>query len=220
MADINSIYVFITDVLERKERLAFTSATQINSALDRASKELFTTYAEQYGQTEKLHDALSPFKVQMTFVNADTPGGILTLQPDFQFLLNAYVVVYDNVNQKSIKKKIVFVNEDEYISAVNSQVRPASASRPIGITVGKTIVLAPAVSFAGNYTYLRSPVAPVWAYTQVGRAVTYDPTNSVQLEWSELYWSNIIAKALEYLGVNLAEGELVQFGQTKDAQTI
>lgn len=219
MANINDIFTFITDVLERKERLAFTTATQINSALDRASKELFTQYAIDYGKTEKLHDALAPFKMPGIFINADTPNGVLTLPPDYQFMLNFFVIVFDNVNQKSIKKKVVFVNEDEYNSAVNSQVRPVSPSRPVGITVGKTLVLEPAISYAGNYTYLRAPVAPVWAFTQVGRVVTYDPGNSVQLEWSELYWSNIIAKALEYLGINLAEGELVQFGQVKESQT-
>ena len=156
MATINDIFVFITDTLERKERLAFTTATQINSALDRASKELFARYAEEYGRTQRLHDSMAPFKKQVNFTGADTPNGVLTLPTDYQYLLNAYVTVFDNVNVKTIQKKIVFVNEDEYISAVNSQIRPPSMSRPIGITIGNLLQLTPAVPVAGTYTYLLS----------------------------------------------------------------
>ena len=74
----------------------------------------------------------------------------------------------------------------------------------------------PAAGYTGSVTYLRRPVAPVYAYTTIsGRVIVYDPVNSVQLEWKQTDIIPILLKALSSIGINLSNSDLGQFSQIK-----
>ena len=69
---------------------------------------------------------------------------------------------------------------------------------------------------------MRLPVAPVLAVTLSGtdgRTVTYDPINSVQLEFSDIYCNNILSRALKLIGVNMDEEGIEQFAQSQSQQS-
>ena len=69
---------------------------------------------------------------------------------------------------------------------------------------------------------MRLPNAPVLAATyggSDGRTVTYDPTNSVQLEFSDIYCNNILSRALKLIGVNMDEEGIEQFAQSQSQQS-
>ena len=50
-------------------------------------------------------------------------------------------------------------------------------------------------------------------YTQTGRTITYDPNTSTQLEFTDVYINNIIARTLKFWGINMAEQDIQQFAQ-------
>ena len=114
---------------------------------------------------------------------------------------------------------IRFVNEDELPFALTSQLRTVSTSKPIAKDTSGGFQLYPQSTQTGFYNYLRRPNAPVLGYTQTGRTITYDPNTSTQLEFTDVYINNIIARALKFWGINMAEQDIQQFAQLQTQET-
>ena len=71
---------------------------------------------------------------------------------------------------------------------------------------------------AGEIYYLRRPAVPKFDYTLTGRTVTYLPDTSVQLEWNESELSEIMIRAIEYLGINVDDATIVQYANAKSKE--
>lgn len=196
----------------RKERSVFLTIDQAMSVLDAGQLEVFEDYFKMYGVDQIIHDAINPFKVNYQFTSA--VDGTVTLPSDYLHLLpNVFTVSGSTVN------KVRFVNEDEWVDAITSQLRPVSVTKPIAKDYQEGFNLYPQSQQTGFLTYMRRPATPVYAYTQVGRTITYNAADSVQLEFSDIYIDKIIAKALGYIGINMTEPEITQFGNIKDKET-
>ena len=63
--------------------------------------------------------------------------------------------------------------------------------------------------------YIRKPLDPKWTYTVVGGVELFDDTaadfQDFELHVSEL--SNIVVRMLSYFGINLREGDVVQYAE-------
>ncbi len=92
-------------------------------------------------------------------------------------------------------------------------------AHPVLIDAEDGFSIYPQQTQTGFYYYLRHPANPVLAVTQVGRAISYDPTNSVQLELNQAFWDNVIAKLLSFFGLNMSEKEVSGFAQQYKAET-
>jgi len=208
---INDIHTLIT-FIERKERGVFTAPAEKDMLLNAGQLEVYEDYFKMYGINQVVHDALNPFKVNYQFTSA--ADGTVTLPANYLHLLpNVFTVTGSTVNN------VRFVNEDEYVNAITSQLRPVTTTKPIAKDYGRGFNLYPQVQQIGFLTYLRIPAVPVFAYTQNGRVITYDAGASTQIEFGDVYIDKIIAKALGYLGINLSEQDITQFGFEKDKQT-
>ena len=120
------------------------------------------------------------------------------------------------------------MNENQLANAVKSALRKPTVTAPIGVDKGSSDAngnyeiytqLYPKVPYAGEMIYLRKPAKPKYAFNQTGRTIVYDPTNSVQLEWTNTYVSKIIGKAMMYLGLNMDEKDFIQFGAIEANKT-
>lgn len=220
MAAIDEIHDFIKD-LARKERDGFIADEEIDMYLHRSQMECFREYFKLYGETQEIHDAMIPFKATWQFTKVDTPNGLITYPDDYVHLLEISITGYDNVLGQTLTP-VRYVNEDQLANAVGSALRKPTATKPVGVDKGKKNAdgiydtytqLYPKQEYAGEMLYIRQPLKPKYSYTQEGRVITYDPITSIQLEWSEPYVSNIVAKAVMYLGLNLDDKDIVQFGQ-------
>jgi hypothetical protein len=224
--DIHNTILFILD----KEQDGFVTHGEIDDMLDRAQLVLFNQYfnnpkipasaqPQSYTQNQRVHDSLSAFKQRATFVNGDTPSGVLTLPVDFMNLLSLYTTVYNNTLARNVYSAVQILAEDELIMRLESQVIPVTADDPIGIMNKENkIQLFPEVAQSGGIYYLRRPVKPVFGYTQSGRTITYNSGTSTQLEWKQNDIMNIIVIALQFLGFNLSANDVVQFADAKDKQ--
>jgi hypothetical protein len=182
-------------------------------ALDHAQLEKMEDDFKIYGINQIIHDSLKPFKIiQYQFTSA-SDGSVSFPSNYVHFLDGAFTVYGSTVNQ------INFINGDEKAKVLTNQLRAISLSNPVAEDNSTGFQLYPQSTQTGFYNYLRRPAVPVYAYTQVGRVITYDSNNSTQLEWQDNYIDNIIARAMAYLGINLSENEVVQFSQLKQQQT-
>lgn len=224
--DVHDIIYFYLN----KAQQGFISHEEIDATLDRAQIALFNKYHANpmiytipgrkenfgYGDSQRMDDALSPFKATYTYTTGDTPGGVITLPNNYMHLIALYTTQYVDALSRNVTNPVQVLAEDELIERLESQVLPVGLFEPICImNSGKKIQLFPEVPQSGKVFYFKRPAVPKFAYTQSGRTVTYDAGNSVQLEWNEADINNVISEALAYYGLNLQSAELIQFAQLK-----
>lgn len=205
MRNINDICTFVQYIV-RKERGVFISFDQICTNLDVAQLNVLEDYFKMYAVNQIIHDAIKNFRVYLQFTT--NASGFLDYESDYLHLLgNPFTVSGSTINALTI------VNEDEFVSALTSQLRPTTITRPLAKHTSTGLSLYPQVVQTGFYNYLRRPATPNLVYVQSGRTIVYDPVFSTQLEWGDNYINAIISKSLSFAGINMAEPEINQFAQ-------
>jgi hypothetical protein len=217
----------------RKEQEGSFTPTEVSRFLDMAQMELFNSLygnvrsfdpvsqraAVGYGASQRINDALSPFKSKYTFTTSTTASGIVTLPSNYMFLISLTTTQYNSTLGRNINYGVSVVNEEELQSRLESQVVPVALTGPIAvINSGKQIQLFPDTAQNGFVFYFRRPLAPIYNYTQSGRTITYNPTGSQDLEWGEQDINNILVKALSYAGVSMSSNDIVAYSSQKDKE--
>ena len=212
--NINDLYN-LADYICRKERGAFLGITEFTDAINYGQLEAYQLYFSAYGVNQIIHDALLPFKVRMQFTSAS--DGSVTFPSNYLHLLGGvYTVTGSTVNP------VRFLSQDELPQALTAQLRAISLSAPVAVDSVGGFYLYPQSTQTGFYTYMRLPASPVLAVTLSGtdgRTVTYDPINSVQLEFSDIYCNNILSRALKLIGINMEEDGIEAFAQSQSQQS-
>jgi hypothetical protein len=209
--NINDVYNFLVFIV-RKERGVFITIPEAMQTIDNAQLEATEDWFSQYGVTQIIHDAIRKLRSQVQFTSAS--DGQVTFGSDYLHMIgNPYTVTGSTINA------VRFVNEDELPFALTSQLRPVSTAKPIAKDTAVGFQIYPQSTQTGFYNYLRRPATPVLGYTQAGRTITYNPNTSTQLEFTDVYINNIIARALKFWGINMAEQDIQQFAQLQTQET-
>jgi hypothetical protein len=209
--NINDVYNFLVFIV-RKERGVFITIPEAMQTIDNAQLEATEDWFSQYGVTQIIHDAIRKLRSQVQFTS--TSDGQVVFASDYLHMIgNPYTVTGSTINA------VRFVNEDELPFALTSQLRLVSTSKPIAKDTSVGFQIYPQSTQTGFYNYLRRPATPVLGYTQTGRTITYNPNTSVQLEFTDVYINNIIARALKFWGINMAEQDIQQFAQLQTQET-
>lgn len=209
--NINQLYNFFRYIVRKQRGVGVTSA-QFCDNMDSGQLDAFQEWFTPYGDTQILHDSLRPFRVYYQFTS--NAAGFVTFPSDYEHILGAAFTV-----SGSTMNEITFVNDNEWVFAINSKLRPISLTKPIALDTSVGFSLYPQSVQTGFFNYLKRPIAPVLAFTQVGRAITYDAAGSTQLLWADSYINNIIAKSLRYAGVNMDEQGVSVFAENYNEQT-
>ncbi len=200
----------------------YYSPQDFDLIVDRAQMSLFNDYYDEFGTSQRLNDALAPFKRTFQFTNISSPTGFIDMPDDYQHLLSIYTIVQNSVTGLPQNRPVPILNEDEKVARDNSQIYPPTTTDPYAMIVANwDVQLFPAVPQAGLVYYLTRPVAPFFAFTLVsGRVPLYDPGASVQLAWADKDQNSILIKALSYIGINVREQDVVQYAETKSGQNV
>lgn len=211
--DLNEIYTLINFYIN-KEQGGWYSPEELTMIVDRAQRTLFNTYYTKYQTSQRLDDALAPFKSSFSFSNA---LGVITNPSNYQDMLAMTVTTFDTF---TVVRPVEVVPDDELADRLCSQVNPPSLTNPIVVrTSNDDWQLYPKVQHIGTMVYLAKPTAPVFGYTLMsGRVIVYDPLTSVQLEWNDKDILSIILLALNGLGINLSEPDILQWSEMKSQQ--
>jgi hypothetical protein len=209
--NINDVYNFLVFIV-RKERGVFITIPEAMQTIDNAQLEATEDWFSQYGVTQIIHDAIRKLRSQVQFTS-NSDGSVDFVSDYLHMIGNPYTVTGSTINA------VRFVNEDELPFALTSQLRPVSTSKPIAKDTSVGFQIYPQSTQTGFYNYLRRPATPVLGYTQTGRTITYNPNTSTQLEFTDVYINNIIARALKFWGINMAEQDIQQFAQLQTQET-
>lgn len=66
-----------------------------------------------------------------------------------------------------------------------------------------------------NFTYLKIPTTPIWAYTEVNNRPIYDSANSVDIDAPDDMINDIASRMLSYMGISIRD---INFTQYQEAQ--
>jgi hypothetical protein len=213
-----------------KEQNAFITPAEIDLVLDKAQMVLFNQYhtnpklpsnvqAKNYGDSQRIDDALSAFKSKYTFTSLTSPAGLVTLPADYMHLISMFTTVYNSTLGRNVYSSVQVMNEEELIERLESQVIPVTADDAVAIMNSQNrIQLFPEAPATGGVYYFKRPAVPVFGYTQSGRTITYNPLTSTQLEWRDADIMNIIVIALSYYGLNMSSEMITQFANVKEVQ--
>lgn len=216
------------DMVCEKQRVGFFNPERKDIALDMASLQYFSRSLPEYGSTEVMNECLTPFKRKLVVTNSNSPGGLVSLPAEYEFLTNIIKVGFDNNRQVNTYNGIEVVNDDELADRLKSQLIPLTVLKPVaqriaitdplgsGITIHQ-VQLYPTVPNVLTINYLKRPQYPVYGYDPDpadpdGIAILYNNATSKQLEWKETDIYKIICGAISILGINLENDKLVQYG--------
>jgi len=197
------------------------SPDELDDIIDRGQMSYFSDLILKYGTSQRLRDSLSPFKESYAFTTGDTPGGVITI-PDnknFLYFLDGYVTFTDS-NYTFPQREIVFPNEDERVRKLQSQIDPVTTSSPLGEWIGDGVIqLYPQSPNIGRLNFYRRPLKPNFVYSVIsGRVIVYDSGLSQNLEWKEGDHTKVLLKSLSHMGINLREEDVMQWAETKNQQ--
>lgn len=195
-----------------KERGAYYTIAELESLLDFGSMSVFDDLYQKYATSQRIKDALAPFKSVYNFTTL-TSGYVIV--PDDDYIKFLDLQIYFNISDRRVYYPVKLINEDERADRLNSQIDPVTSTSPIGEqTAAKTFRLYPAHAYNGNVTYLRRPVKPVFGYNVIsGRVIVYDASTSTQLEWGQDMINTILIKSLKSIGINIKEADVSGFAE-------
>lgn len=213
--NLNEVYTLLNFYIN-KEQGGWYSPEELTMIVDRAQHTLFNNYYLKYQTSQRLDDALAPFKAEWGF---SVTTGVIVNPVDYQDMLAMTVTVTDT-STRTLPVEVV--TNDELANRLNSQVNPVTVSSPIVVRSNNYgWQLYPKTTHNGVMTYLTIPRAPVFNYSVVsGRVIVYDPTFSIQLQWNDKDILSIIYLALNGLGINLSEGDVLQWSEMKNQQNL
>src|SRR5580692_7891933 len=91
---------------------SFYPPETLDLIVDRAQMALYNDYYLEFGTSQRLNDALAPFKKTFVFTNITSPGGIVTMPADYQHLLNINTTILNSITGLPQDKPVPILNED------------------------------------------------------------------------------------------------------------
>ena len=202
-----------------KEKGAYFTVSELENLLDNGQMAYYSDIKARYATSQLIKEILSPFKRNYDFTPSDTISGYIVIPSDSDYLDLLSLQIQYQISNTTVYVAVPVVNEDERADKLRSQVDPVTITSPFAeMFIPRFIKLYPTAGYTGTATYLKRPIRPVFAYTLIsGRAIVYDPVNSVQMEWRVTEQVPVLLKALSSMGINLSDQQVSQFAEIKTA---
>jgi len=200
---------------------AWYTIPELEMVIDRGQMSLFNDMQLRYATSQRVKDALAPFKDTVDFDPATIPNGFIdmaTLNNQVYVSLLDLRVEFTDASGRQNYVSVKMYNEDELSFRLMSQIDPLTEEFPIGeVVYGGAFQLYPKTGYTGKITYLRRPKKPHAVYTVNGRVINIDETNinTQQIEWLENWQNAVLIKALSSIGINLGEQDILQYAELK-----
>jgi hypothetical protein len=172
--------------------------------------------------SQRITDDLLPFKVHMGRNGypklAISANGEAVIPTDFFYPLSLMYPVIDS--GQLVYNNVEVLTDSEWVDYLSSKIITPNKKYPIANFQKSYIRFAPINLQSVEFTYLKKPVDPVYAYTIANDFIEYDPVHSVELEWDELNKIDILYILLSDIGVVVTRGDIVQLSEKVKQQGI
>lgn len=200
----------------------YYTVAELEQLLDDGQIALYNDYQPKASTSQRIKDALSPFRASYNITPSNSIGGIVTIPANMNYLNLLDIEIRYAISGRSITKHTALqvYNEDERADRLNSQIDSVSVTDPICEQIGDgSWQIYPESQYFGKVTFYRRPIRPVFGYTVIsGRVIVYNPSTSTELEWKETQVREVLLKSLESIGVNLSSEDVEQFATLHTTQ--
>jgi hypothetical protein len=217
---IKDAHDFIRSII-KKNKAGFVSPGDIDIAVNRGVSDWMSAVIYKYKQTGKFdYDHL--FVKKKTFTVSSSTGTQSLGTTDYVEALTVYLTAGGSTKEGTI------YNWDEFLEIQNSSILAPNVEYPAAtiFVVEESSVNVPKIQFSpvptsGNYdyslVYMRKPAKATYNFTTSSGNITYNPTGSVDIDIDDRYFTDIMTRALMYLGVSLKDGDVASVEAMKDA---
>lgn len=237
---IDRIFTLVNFIANKHQR-NYLAPSEFNSLLEMVQWQLFKErygLPEEYrpGQplprvafevTQKVTDDMRIFKKKVVLNIAAT--GQVNYPSDYvhrigirkNVALSSSVDSDGNVTNTNRWVKVKLVDEDKLSYRLGSSIVAPSLEYPICVMQDTYIQFYPLALQSVEFTYLRSPTTPVWAYTTgTNNRPVFDTGNSTDIEFPEETVNDFIIRILSKVGIHIREPQLVEYSELKKTQGI
>lgn len=165
--------------------------------------------AQAWAVSQENIDALSPFLKAKG--GRDYPK--LKIDIDGRADIPSDYVHYSSIRYND--KAVEILSNDVIGNRLQSPIVYPDKKYPIGTFYAGYIQFYPKDLGYVDFDYLRLPSTPVWAYTIVNDVAVYNPTASIELEWSAIYHMDIANLILGYAANNLRDQLAIQLANNR-----
>jgi len=200
-------------------QLVDSNAGVLNSGVPSFSDGTVTTYAPTIGSIVVNNDTLA-----QAFVLSVVPGSIDTLNLTDDIFTNvAFGESYSIYNANNITE-VERVSQKKIFYLTSSTLTSPTTQFPAYVLGGNTVEVYPTSIQSGGAIkaqYVRYPKPPQWTYQSLsGNEPLFNP-NVAGFQDFELPLSDepgLIAKICQYVGIEIREADVYQFGQNEEVQ--
>ena len=198
---------------------AWYTIPELDMVIDRGQMSLFNDLQLQYATSQRIKDALAPFRQTVNFAPSTSQNGLIDVNNLSKGIYISLLDLRINFTDASNRQNYVSVkmyNEDELSFRLMSQIDPVETTFPVGEVVSDGVFqLYPQTGYTGKVTFLRRPARLNTVYSTLGRTIEINERNSVQLEWIENWQNAVLIKALSSIGINIGEQDILQYAELK-----
>lgn len=210
MDSIQRAHIDINTLLPSSDSRYF-SPEEVDSAINSAILALFNQQYKVFGETQRISDDLARFKTTVPLPLTPVGGaGVAQFPEQHIYTLSVYVT---KIGAIDVIKRLRMVEEQFIAQYIDSEAFAPGEDNAICRLIGQTIHVYPNTITEIGMTYFRKPNLAKFAYTYtglLGNIPVYDPINSIQLDYSDAAYNQIIEKALTVLGVAQKDNTLMQ----------
>tara|TARA_R110000851_G_scaffold27764_4_gene77880 strand:- start:26216 stop:26923 length:708 start_codon:yes stop_codon:yes gene_type:complete len=219
---IDIIYKIVTTVINKELRGNITP-DEFNKIAKQVQDEIFTEYFDDNNRQQNRNNK--------GLTNKNHANLTKQIRQKISMFHESTTLVYDEDTDRFVLPDDLYFIEDNGLLFVNSVIEEAqtadlgyllnslaapSVTFPVYETFKDSIKVYPTeIQSKVNCRYLRKPLDPKWSYTIVGGVEFYDNTlgdhQDFELHISEL--PKIVVNMLSYLGINIREGDVVQYAE-------
>lgn len=173
---------------------------------------------QSYQVSQMITDDLRNFIVQKTI---NKTGGYFVLPTDYvaySSLRYVQVIEPDECDEQPIviDNSIEIVTDGELSLRLPNTITPPTFDYPIGAYYQQGIKVFPKDIDQVQLTYVRLPKKPFRNYTITANDENiFNPIGSVDLEYPEIMHNDFAVIVAKYFGINLKDGELINFAQSR-----
>ena len=207
--NINEAFEFLNFISNKNQSGSITPA-QFNQLATQAQLEFYQKDYTHWQQTQEITDAMSVFLKTLT-TSIPTNGQVL-FPTDYGHVTSVrHYFVFNNGRGREVPVKEL--DNDQYADYIQSEIVMPTLRYPIWTSYNLYMQFEPKNLGQMSMDYFKLPTSPVWAYTVVNGRPVYDPANSVDWELGAPSQNQLIFMMCSYLGINLREGQLVQYAE-------
>ena len=165
--------------------------------------------------TLKNTDDLRKFRVSL--LNTPVTAGVLPYPSNYA---HRDVVSYNfvkNINGSNVTlpREVEILRESQMAERLGNYTKRPTTQNPCGVIRLGGIYVYPTTITAVDFYYFRFPNDPEFSYTEADGYITYNTATSTEFEWGKDEHYTLTKMILSLVGINLREGDLVNYAETK-----